>query len=91
MSEPNGTTDDLGAVVEPGDVVQIDPAHDDRFGGALLIVTDVYPWGAMGFVAVGNLTVAGAVTTTGGLAYYRVPSRAMVRIGAAEWFPEEQE
>ena len=33
-----------------GDVVQIDPAHDDCFGGCFMIVTEPKPWALKGIV-----------------------------------------
>ena len=59
-----------------GDVVQIDPAHDDRFGGCFMIVTEPKPWGAQGYCASPGQS---------GLAYYRCPFAAMELIGRAEW------
>lgn len=61
-----------------GDVVQIDPAHDERFGGCFMVITEPKPWGAQGYV-----TIPGE---SGGQAYYRCPSAAMHFIGLAEWF-----
>ena len=66
----------------PGDVVQIDPEHDERFGGCFMQITEPKSWGAQGFVRVPG----------GGNAYYRVPANAMTRIGRAEWvIPEPQD
>lgn len=42
-----------GAVLKPGDVIQIDPLHDPMFGGAFLIVTEVKSWGVKGYVPMG--------------------------------------
>ncbi len=38
--------------VQVGDVVQIDPEHDPRFGGCLMVVTELKPaWnGLVGYV-----------------------------------------
>jgi hypothetical protein len=57
------------------DVVQIDPMHDDVFGGCFMVVTDPKPWGAQGYVSVPGK----------GLAFYRCPTRGLVHIGVAEW------
>lgn len=65
--------------IEIGDVVQIDPQHDNRFGGCFMLVTEVKSWGYQGFVQI----------PASGQAYYRVPSAACVRIGRAEWALEE--
>lgn len=35
-----------------GEIVQIDPTHDKRFGGCLMVVTDPKGWGAQGYVTV---------------------------------------
>lgn len=59
-----------------GDVVQIDPAHDDRFGGCFMVVTEPKPWGAQGYCSSPGQS---------GLAYYRCPFAAMELIGRAEW------
>lgn len=66
-----------------GDVVQIDPAHDDVFGGQFMIVSEPKPWGAQGYVK--------PLDNSGGLAYYRCPFDAMVKIGEAEWAQPEDE
>ena len=60
-----------------GDVVQIDPEHDDRFGGCFLIVTEVRSWGAIGYVRVPG--------EDAGDAFYRVPWEHCHQIGRAEW------
>lgn len=65
-------TSDLRA----GDVVQIDPAHDDVFGGCFMVVTEPKPWGAQGYCSSPGEK---------GLAFYRVPHSAMDLIGRATW------
>lgn len=61
--------------LRPGDVVQIDPAHDEVFGGCLMLVTEPKAWGAQGSVRVPGR----------GEAYYRVPWSAMEYVGPATW------
>lgn len=61
-----------------GDVVQIDPDHDEVFGGSFMQVTEPKPWGAQGFVKVPG----------GGFAYYRCPHEAFRFIGRAVWIGE---
>ena len=78
MSNEASTVDAMGAEVRAGDVVQIDPAHDPRFGGALLVVTEPKSFGVQGYVAV-------PAAPAGQRAYYRVASERFVRIGTAEW------
>lgn len=60
-----------------GDVVQIDPASDEVFGGCFMTVTEPKSWGAQGY----------CVGPDGGkgLAYYRCKTENMVLIGRAEW------
>ncbi len=36
--------------LKPGDIVQIDPEHDKRFAGCLMVVSEPKPWGAQGYV-----------------------------------------
>lgn len=79
----------LGDNIKVGDVVQIDPEHDEVFGGCFLLVTELKTWGVMGYVRVPGHG------DKGGEAYYRVPFEQIARIGAAEWahadaLPEEQ-
>jgi len=65
-----------------GEVVQIDPAHDDVFGGCFMQVTVPKTWGAQGFVKVPG----------GGFAHYRCSFANMETVGAATWIgghPEE--
>ncbi len=72
---------------EPGDwrvndVVQIDPEHDELFGGCFMVITEPKTWGAQGFVPMGAKAAdSGKV----GLAYYRCPTEKMALIGRAEW------
>lgn len=78
MSDIESVRDAEGDPVFPGDVVQIDPAHSTFFGAGLMVVTEVKPWGAVGYVLVPN--VDGAER-----ACYRAPSDWMVRVGTAAW------
>jgi len=64
-----------------GDVVQIDPAHDEKFGGCFMLVEEVKGWGLVGFVQVPG----------SGRAYYRVPYEKCFQIGMAQWAPERVE
>lgn len=65
--------------LEPGDVVQIDPGHDERFGACLLVVTEVKSWGVQGYVKV----------PAGGRAYYRVEYGAIECVGKAPWLARD--
>jgi hypothetical protein len=62
-----------------GDVVQIDPEHDDVFGACYLTVTELKAWGVQGYVRVPGKG------DNGGDAYYRVRFEKIVRIGRSEW------
>ncbi len=68
-------------VLEVGDVVQIDPEHDPRFGGCLMMVTERKSWGAQGFVAIPHAD--GPQN-----AYYRCKYKDMEYVGRASWIPE---
>lgn len=35
--------------IHVGSVVQIDPSHDELFGGQFLVVTEVKSWGVQGY------------------------------------------
>lgn len=59
-----------------GDVVQIDPNHDDCFGGCFMVITEPKSFGAQGYVSIPGER---------GLAYYRCPWAGMHKIGKAEW------
>lgn len=63
--------------IKPGDVVQIDPAHDEVFGGLFMTVTEASPWGVQGYIAVPGKGVS--------LAYYRCPYEAIEAVGRAAW------
>lgn len=56
-----------------GDVVQIVPESDDRFGACFMTITDVKEWGAQGYVRIPG----------GGEAYYRAYNKNMEFIGHA--------
>lgn len=58
-----------------GDIIQIDPAHDERFGACLMVVSEPKPWGAQGYVQI----------PAEGQAYYRLHFEDGVRVGHAEW------
>lgn len=63
-------------MTEIGDVVQISPEHDARFGGCFMVVTEPKSWGAQGYVSIPGES---------GVAYYRCPTEHFVVIGKAEW------
>ena len=62
-----------------GDLIQIDPAHDETFGGCFMVVTEPKVFGAQGYCSGPGMK---------GLAYYRCPWDAMHKIGKAEWFSD---
>jgi len=62
---------------EIGDVIQIDPEHDEMFGGCFGIVEAVKDWGC-------NL-VAFTIPGKDGAAYYRVAHGKYRIIGQAKW------
>jgi len=64
-----------------GDVVQVDPAHDERFGACFLVVTELKSWGVQGYVRVPGE----------GDAYYRVEYAHVHPIGKAEWIHERHQ
>ncbi len=61
---------------EVGDLLQIDPEHDEIFGGCFMVVTEPKGWGAQGYFAAPGEK---------GLAYYRVNFLNAVKVGRAEW------
>lgn len=58
-------TQDQKNSLQPGDVVQLDPAttENPKFAGCLMIVDKTYSWGIQGYVPV--------LVDGGGQAYYR--------------------
>lgn len=62
-----------------GDIIQIDPKHDDVFGGCLSIVREPKSWGAMVYVRVPGFE------EQGGTAFYRLPFEGGKKVGRAEW------
>jgi len=67
---------------EVDDIVQVSPGHDERFGAALLVVSEAKSWGVQGYVQMPG----------SGQAYYRLPYKqadgitpAGVRVGTAHW------
>ncbi len=55
--------------------MQIDPSHDETFGGALMVVTEPKEWGAQGYV----------FGLWKGLAWYRCAWEHMELAGKAVW------
>ncbi|KKM61992.1 hypothetical protein LCGC14_1526160 [marine sediment metagenome] len=71
---------------EVDDIIQVSPGHDETFGAALLIVTEVKLWGIKGYVQ----------TPDSGQVFYRLPYKqkttehgevfpAGLRVGTAHW------
>ena len=71
---------------EVDDIIQVSPSHDEGFGAALLVVSEVKSWGVQGYVQVPGR----------GQAYYRLPYKqaanefgevfpAGLRVGTAHW------
>jgi hypothetical protein len=74
----------FGDNIQPGDVAQINPAFDDRFGACFMVVTETRPsWDGL----IGYVSVPGA---EGGQAYYRIEAKHVVRVGRAEWTVERE-
>lgn len=65
-----------------GDVVQIDPDHDNRFGGCFMTVTEPKSWGAQGFCV---------SPAEKGSYYYRCKFENMELVGHAEWAPPQED
>lgn len=61
-----------------GDIIQIDPEHDARFGGCLFVVDEPKTWGAQGYVMVPQGPKAAP-------AYYRLDEAFGRRVGAVVW------
>ena len=62
-----------------GDVVQIDPEHDEKFGGCFMVVSEPKSWGAKGYISIPGEK---------GLAYYLCIFDHMEFIGHAAWVNE---
>lgn len=65
--------------IEPGfTIVQINPAHDPVWGGALLVVTEVEAWGVVGYTLIPAL---------GGPdpSFYRASAGQYAVVGRARW------
>lgn len=71
--------------IAEGDVVQIDPLHENVFFRAcMLTVTEAKSWGVQGYVQMcGELR--DGVEVAGGQAYVRIPNGQFAYIGTAEW------
>lgn len=61
---------------QAGDIVQVDPDHDETFGGCLMVVSEPKAWGAQGYFDIPG---------ENGRAYYRLPHEAGERVGRAVW------
>ncbi len=62
------------------DVVQIDPAHDEKFAGCFLLVTELAGWGVQGFVQIPG----------SGRAHYRLPWEGGELVGKAAFVPRSE-
>ena len=79
------------------DVIQINPEHDTRFGGCFMVVTKLTPDGAYGYI---EIPPGAKVVKDGGKlydlgvdvyrAFYICPYDQCVKIGDAEWVPQEE-
>lgn len=65
-----------------GDILQIDPDHDEIFGACFMVVTEPKSWGAQGYFNAPGVD---------GLAYYRVKHEDAFKVGRVEWVPPEDE
>lgn len=65
-------------MIEVGDLVQINPEYDSRFGGCIMIVTEIKSWGVQG-------CVIGPAAEKAAHYYYRCPTEHFVKVGKAEW------
>lgn len=61
-----------------GDIVQIAPEHDARFGCCLMVVSELKKWGVEGYVSIPHKNGSRQ-------AYYRCPFEEMELVGHAEW------
>ena len=66
---------------EKGDIVQVDPDHDEIYGSCLMIVLEPKSWGAEGYFQPPGKN---------GLIPYRVNFNDAIKVGSVEWIvPEE--
>jgi len=63
-----------------GDIIQVDPNHDECFGACFMVVTEPKSWGAQGYFQAPGQE---------GLAYYRLKFKNGVKVGRAEWVPPD--
>ena len=61
-----------------GDIVQINPEHDEIFAACIMVVTEPKPWGAQGYVTIPHAEGSAR-------AYYRCKYENMELVGKAEW------
>ena len=67
---------------EVGDIVQIDPSHDECFGACFMVITEPKSWGGQGYFQGFN---------EDGQAFYRVKFENAVKVGRAEWVAPDVE
>lgn len=68
---------------EIDDIIQISPTWDEKFGGSLMVVTEIKSWGVKGYVQIPGSRRA----------YYRLPfvstksgcSLTGLKVGKAHW------
>ena len=65
--------------LEVGNVVQINPEHDERFAACFMVVTEPKSWGAQGYIQVPGKQ---------GQAFYRCDFENMEYVGRAEFVLE---
>lgn len=78
MSECGATFDANGQPVDIGDVVQVNPASHQSFGGCFVIVEEVMGWGVVGF----TIAPAGGAPAH---CPFRAESGDFVRVGRAPY------
>jgi len=66
-----------------GDIYQINPEHDEIFGGCLMTVTEPKKWGEQGYFNIPG--------KDGGIAYYRCKYENMEKVGVSAWLFEMNE
>ena len=75
--------------LEVGDIVQLNPEGNGKFGGKFLVVTEPKYFGCQGYILWDDVSNVEGVVTAGGKAFLRPKFERFEFIGKAAWLRVE--
>ena len=73
---------------EVGDIFQINPEKNKRYGGCFIVATEIKEWGIQGYLCM-DIPDENVVRFKG-LAFFRPKWDEIEFVGKAKWYPERE-